>query len=84
MAKHTIELDARTQRFFQGAAAATEVVDAHADTEFPDQEVRVAMFWFYVGALAAGKYDCTEQEDFAAFVRGANTRAPRLEEDEES
>lgn len=78
----TIEMDARTKRFYQGAAAATKVVEAHAEVDFPDHEVRVAMFWFYVGALAGGEYGCTESEDFEPFVLGANTRAPRKETEE--
>lgn len=77
----TIELDTRTQRFYQGVAAASKVAEAHADIEFPDHEVKVAMFWFYVGALAGGEHGCTESEDFEPFMLGANTRAPRKEED---
>lgn len=75
----TVQMDGPTQRFYQGAAAANRVIDEHAAVEFPDHEARVAMFWFYVGALAAGEYECTTSEDFGSFVRGANTRAPQAD-----
>lgn len=79
----TIEMDANTKRFYQGVAAASKVTDAHAEVDFPDHQTRVAMFWFYVGALAGSEYGCTESEDFDPFLLGANTRAPRNEEAED-
>lgn len=71
-----IPLSPRTKRFMQGAQAAQKVLDAHKDAEFPDAQVRSNVFWFYVGALAAGEYEITEQDDFGDFVMGAATRAP--------
>lgn len=75
----TIEMDATTKRFYQGVSAGSEVVEAHADVDFPDHETQVAMYWFYVGALAGGKHGCTDSKDFESFLLGANTRAPRNE-----
>lgn len=79
MTDHTIHLDNKTQRFYQGAAAAARVETEHAVVEWPDHEARVSMFWFYVGALAAGEYECTTSEDFTGFALGAQTRAPQRE-----
>lgn len=83
MTKHTIELDSKSQRFYQGAAAAARVEEEHAAVEWPDHEAKVAMFWFYVGALAAGEFECTAQEDFTGFVLGAQTRAPQPDVEED-
>lgn len=80
MAKHTIELDHDTQKFFQGVAAASTVNDSHASLDFPDAETQTKMFWFYVGVLAVSEYDCKTQADFAPFTQGAATRQPAQEE----
>jgi hypothetical protein len=82
MTAHTIKMDNKTTRFYQGVTAATKVLDEHADVEFPDQQTRVSVFWFYAGALAAGEYGCETADDFALFVQGATTRAPRVETEE--
>lgn len=80
---HSIELDSKSQRFYQGAAAAARVEAEHAEVEFPDHEAKVAMFWFYVGALAAGEFECSTQEDFTGFVLGADTRRPQPDDDDD-
>lgn len=73
----TIEMAGQTQKFFQGVSAGSEVTEAHADTPFVNHEQRTQLWWFYVGALAAGKYGCKETEEFSAFLLGAQTRAPQ-------
>lgn len=78
----TIQLDPHTVKFHQGAAAASRVIEAHSDTEFPTFGSRLSAFWFYVGALAAGEYGCESSDEFGAFMLGAATRKP--EEPEES
>jgi hypothetical protein len=79
--KHTIELDNKTQRFYQGAAAGAKVQTEHAEVKWPDHAVRVQTYWFYVGALAVGEHGCKTSEDFTHFLLGAATRAPRDESD---
>lgn len=76
-----ISISGSTQRFAQGVTAAAKVREAHAGTPFVDHEQETSLFWFYVGALAAGEHGCTEQEDFEPFILGAATRAPESEED---
>lgn len=79
-----IPLSPSMKRFTQGVTAAQKVLDAHQDMPFPDQRSRVALFWFYVGALAVDEYQISEQDDFANFIHGVLTRAPSLEpEDDE-
>lgn len=82
MAKTAIKLDAGSKRFYEGVAVGNQVTEAHAEIDFPDHEVRMAMFWFYVGALAGGEHGCKESKDFEPFIMGANTRAPRKESEE--
>jgi hypothetical protein len=79
MTKHTIQLDERTQRFYQGVAAGSQVREAHEEIEWPDYEIQVRMFWFYVGALATGEHGCESNEDFNGFLLGAKTREPQRE-----
>lgn len=73
----TIPLHYSTKRFMQGVTAAQKVRDAHKDQDFPNHQARLALFWFYVGAIAVDEYGITEQEDFCHFVFGAATRAPQ-------
>lgn len=82
----TVPMDMKTKRFFQGANAANRVLDEHQAVSFPDQASRVVLFWFYVGVLAAApdEFACTTQEDFASFLLGATTRAPSLDEDDDT
>lgn len=79
---HTIELDSNSQRFYQGAATASEVLEAHAATDFPDEDTRIRLFWFYVGAMAVAEHGCTSQADFSHFILGAATRAPQPTQEE--
>lgn len=74
----TIKLSDDTVRFHQGAAAGHRVTEAHSSTEFPDVASQRAMYWFYVGALAAGEYGCNEAEEFSAFILGAKTVEPTV------
>lgn len=78
---NTIPMEGATKRFYQGVSAGSQVTDAHASTEFPNDEVRVNLYWFYVGALAAGEYECESAEDFTGFILGAQTRAPQTDDD---
>jgi hypothetical protein len=68
--------DNQTQRFKQGEAAASEVLQDHAMVPFPDPTVREQVFWFFVGVRAADQYGCNTPEDFEAFVLGVGGRAP--------
>lgn len=79
----TIPMEGATKRFYQGVASASEVIEAHAGSEFPDDQARVALFWFYVGAMAAGEHGCETAEDFTPFILGAQTRAPQVETEED-
>lgn len=76
-----IEMACHPRRFYQGVAAGSEVIEAHAEIDFPDQETRLALFHFYAGVLAASKYQCTTQEDFSSFLVGLSTRTPQTDED---
>jgi hypothetical protein len=69
-------MDDRTKRFYQGAATGSKVIAAHADVDFPDEQTRVKMFFFYAGVLAVSEHECRTSEDFDAFVLGLATRAP--------
>lgn len=80
----TITMDLRTQRFYQGVNAAQTVLDAHADVDFPDEETRVKLFFFYAGAIAVEEHKCSTEEDFTNFLLGLLTRAPQPTDDEET
>jgi len=72
----TIPMDPRTKRFYEGVAVASQVLEAHADIAFPDDQSRVALFYFYAGALAVSEHKCSTNEDFEPFLLGLVTRAP--------
>lgn len=74
-----VPLDKRTQRFYQGVSAGQELLDAHADVDFPDEKARLALFYFYAGALAH-EHGCSTNEDFEPFLLGLQTRAPQVED----
>lgn len=78
----TIPLNQPTQRFYQGAAVGDKVTTAHADLPFPDHKSRLALFYFYAGALAVGEYGCKTNEDFEPFLVGLATRAPQVDDEE--
>lgn len=73
----TVPMDERTKRFYQGVAVGTQVLDAHADVDFPDEQARLALFYFYAGALAVADHKCSTSEDFEGFLLGLATRAPQ-------
>lgn len=73
----TVPLTPRTQRFYQGVNVGQQVVEAHAETEFPDERSRLALFYFYAGALAVAEHECSTNEDFEPFLLGLQTRAPQ-------
>lgn len=75
MTTRTIPMDQRTQEFFKGVASGNEVIEAHEAVDFPDYQTRVRTYWFFVGALAAGKHGL--EEDFDQFVLGAKQREPQ-------
>jgi hypothetical protein len=75
-----IPLNERTQRFYQGVAIGSRINEEHADVDFPDDRTRLALFYFYAGALAAVEHGCKEQKDFEPFLLGLQTRAPQAPE----
>lgn len=77
----TIPLSARTQRFYQGVTTGQKVLDALAELPFPDHESRLALFYFYAGALAVADHECSANEDFEPFLLGLGTRAPQNDEE---
>lgn len=72
----SIPLGQGTQVFMQGVVAAQKVRDAHDAVDVPNHRARLALFWFYVGAIAVAEYQLTEQEDLSLFIAGATTRCP--------
>lgn len=83
MSTRTIKLDEKSQRFYQGVAAGSQVRDEHEGVEFPTFQAQRDLYWFYVGAIAAGEHGCTTADDFTGFALGANTRAPQAPRDED-
>lgn len=81
MSESKIEMDPPTKRFYQGVAVGQKVLDAHADLPFPDDASRLALFYFYAGALAVADHECSTNEDFEPFLLGLATRAPQPAED---
>lgn len=77
----TLPLSPKTQRFYQGVAAANDVSEAHEGTEWPSFQAQRDMFWFYVGGMAV-EGGLTEPAEFADFIGGARLRAPEPQEDE--
>lgn len=76
-APQTVPLDARTTRFYQGVATGSRVRKAHSVIDFYDDRARLALFYFYAGALAASEHGCRTNEDFEPFLLGLATRAPQ-------
>ena len=76
-----IPLSKPTQHFLQGVAAGNQVRQAHQDIQFPSPQVRLNLFWFYVGALATGEFGISEEDEFSNFILGATTHAPSGEDD---
>lgn len=75
-----IRLGSGTVLMAKGTQAGRKVIEAHENSPFPDFDTRLKMFWFYVGALAAGEYRITESEEFGAFIMGAAIVAPTEDE----
>lgn len=76
-----IKLDPKTTRFHKGVAAGNKVREGHGDLDAPF-EVKLGLYWFYVGALA-GEMGLKTQEELYDFMQGASVRQPERPEPED-
>lgn len=79
-----IKMSPETAHFYQGVSAGSEVRKAHEAFDSEPLDVRLGLYWFYVGALAAGEYGLSTQEEFAQFIQGASLRKPEKPDDDPS